>query len=103
MKTGTKTNRQRGKRHQKEVAKLFGGIDVGIKGGEDVFHSKFSIECKSVLKFVVDKWYQQASNNNPDKDKRKNMVVVHLKNKSYLDDYVILKAKDFIELFNEII
>jgi hypothetical protein len=41
------TNRQRGKAHQKKVAEMLNGIDIGILGGEDVLTDDFSIECKS--------------------------------------------------------
>lgn len=64
------TNRQRGKAHQKKVAEMLNGIDIGILGGEDVLTDDFSIECKSVMKFVGEKWYAQCVKNN----KRKRLI-----------------------------
>lgn len=91
-----KNNRQRGKAHQSKTADAFGGLNVGTLGGEDVHHSKFSIECKSTQKFVGEKWYEQACKNN--KFDRIPIVVVHIKGKRYEEDYVIIKRKDFLKL-----
>jgi len=97
----TNTNRQRGKAHQKVTAKDFNGLDIGIKGGEDIYHKTFSIECKSCLRFVGEKWMNQAIENN--KQKKVPIVVVHIKNKSYHNDYVIVSKKDFLNIFESVV
>lgn len=92
------TNRQRGKAHQKKVAEMLSGIDIGILGGEDVLTDDFSIECKSVMKFVGEKWYAQCVKNN--KRKKIPIVVVHIKNKSYDNDYVLININDFKKIIS---
>jgi hypothetical protein len=92
------TNRQRGKAHQKKVAEMLNGIDIGILGGEDVLTDDFSIECKSVMKFVGEKWYAQCVKNN--KRKKIPIVVVHIKNKSYDNDYVLININDFKKIIS---
>lgn len=92
------TNRQRGKAHQKKVAEMLNGIDIGILGGEDVLTDGFSIECKSVMKFVGEKWYAQCIKNN--KRKKIPIVVVHIKNKSYDNDYVLININDFKKIIS---
>lgn len=89
----TTTNRVRGKAHQKKVAEKLQGIDIGILGGEDVLTDKFSIECKSVQRFVGEKWYKQCVKNN--KRQKIPIVVVHIKNKSYDNDFVMIRLADF--------
>jgi hypothetical protein len=91
-------NRQRGKAHQKKVAEMLNGIDIGILGGEDVLTDDFSIECKSVMKFVGEKWYAQCVKNN--KRKKIPIVVVHIKNKSYDNDYVLININDFKKIIS---
>jgi hypothetical protein len=91
-------NRQRGKAHQKKVAEMLNGIDISILGGEDVLTDDFSIECKSVMKFVGEKWYAQCVKNN--KRKKIPIVVVHIKNKSYDNDYVLININDFKKIIS---
>ena len=93
------TNKARGKSHEKKVAEKFNGVNIGILNGEDVATDKFSIECKSRVKFVGFTWYEQALRNN--KRGKIPIVVVHLKNKSYDNDLVMVNIKDFLELINE--
>jgi len=93
------TNRRRGKFHQKKVAEELNGIDMGILGGEDVITNEFSIECKSVMKFVGEKWYAQCVKNN--KRKKIPIVVIHIKNKSYDNDFVLIRLADFKNIVEE--
>jgi hypothetical protein len=95
----TKNNRQRGKATEKAVAKRINGVRVGIMGGEDIHHPLYSIESKSVSRCVIEKWFEQCEKNN----KRKVIpcVIVHIKNKSHDNDYVILKMKDTENIFKE--
>ncbi|MEM5799886.1 MAG: hypothetical protein QXZ43_04460 [Candidatus Aenigmatarchaeota archaeon] len=89
------TNRQRGKAHQRKIAKMFKGINMGSLSGVDVLTDKFAIECKSRIKFVGRKWYNQAVKNN--KYNKIPVVIVHEKNKKYSEDLVILSITDFLK------
>jgi hypothetical protein len=94
-----KVNRRRGKDHQKAVAELLSGLNIGTLGGADVLTSKFSIECKSRGKFVARGWIDQASKNAlkgtiP-------IVVVHETNRRYENDLVVLRIKDFLSLIGD--
>jgi hypothetical protein len=93
-------NRQRGKRTEKIVAKRLGGKRVGILGKEDVSHPIFSIECKSVSRFVGEKWFMQAIRNC--EQGKIPAVVVHLVGQHYKNDYVIIRMKDFEDLLGRI-
>ena len=92
----TSKNRRRGKDAERAVAELLGGARVGLMGGEDVFHPKYSIEVKSREKFIVNKWMDQCIKNN--KKNKIPLVVVHTLHKSYDDCYVCIKMKDFLNL-----
>lgn len=91
-----KRNRQRGKETEKAIAKIFNGERMGLLGGEDVRHQKFSIEVKSRIKFVGKKWMTQAERNN--KRAKIPIVVVHEKNKSHENDLVIINIQDFLRV-----
>jgi hypothetical protein len=92
-------NRNRGKASQKAVAEILEGLNIGTLGGEDVLTAEYSIEVKSTKRCVVDKWYQQAVENN--KRKVTPMVVLHITGKHHINDYVILKITDFLKLKGE--
>lgn len=87
-------NRERGKESEKEVAKLFNGKRMGLLGGEDIFHPKFSIEVKSRKKFAAVKWMDQSKKNN--KDNKIPIVVVHQANKHHENDLVLINIMDFL-------
>lgn len=89
-------NKRRGKDMERNIAKLFNGLAIGTLCGEDVITDDFSIECKSRMKFIGDTWYTQAVNNN--KRKKIPLVVVHIKNRPYESDYVLINIKDFLKL-----
>ena len=91
-------NRQRGKDCEREIAKIVGGKRIGILGDEDVLHPRYSIEVKSRKKFVGNKWMKQCIKNN--KDNKISIVVIHEANKNHLEDFVLIKLKDFMELKN---
>lgn len=93
-------NRQRGKAHEARTAQRFDGARVGLLGGEDVFHPRFSIECKSVQRFVGDKWYRQGIRNNKREDKT-TVVSIHIAGTSSNSDYVLLRVDDFLNLINQ--
>lgn len=89
-------NKTRGKRFEKAISEILGGVRVGIMGGEDVYHPKFSIECKDKAAFAGIKILEQAERNN----KRKVMPlgIVHIRNTDYENSVVMLRLKDFKEL-----
>ena len=91
-------NRQRGKDCEREIAKIVGGKRIGILGDEDVLHPRYSIEVKSRKKFVGNKWMKQCIKNN--KDNKIPIVVIHEANKNHLEDFVLIKLKDFMEIKN---
>ena len=90
-------NRNRGKRHERAVVKLLGGMRTGVLGGEDIYHSKFSIECKSRQK--IPKWFakmwEQTLRNCKDKIP---ILVLHELHKQQLDDLVVISMRDFLKL-----
>jgi hypothetical protein len=86
-------NRDRGKRTEREIAKRFGGKRVGTMGGEDVFTKDFSVECKSRVAFVGEKWMAQAERNCP--RGRTPLTVVHLQNKPHGKDIVMIRLADW--------
>lgn len=92
-----KNNRQRGKATEKAIAKKINGVRIGIMGGEDVFCNNFSIECKSVARCIIEKWFEQCEKNN--KRKVVPCVIVHITNKSHDNDFVILRMKDAQNIF----
>lgn len=94
--TMQRRNRQRGKAHERATAKALGGKRIGILGSEDVQHSIYSIECKSVKAFVGRSWYEQCVRNN--KDGKINLVVIHLTKRDHDNDYVLLKLSDLLLL-----
>lgn len=86
-------NRKRGKRHQKRIADMLSGVNLGTLGKVDVLTDRFSIECKSRVAFVGFKWYEQAKKYS---DGRKiPIVIVHKKNGKYNNDLVIMSLEDF--------
>jgi len=91
-----KRNRQRGKEHQKRIAELFKGLNLGTLGGVDVLADKFAIECKSRVKSVIESWFAQAEKYTP-KDKLP-LLVVHIKGKRYENDYAVLRIKDLLSI-----
>jgi len=95
--TTAKRNRARGKEHQKAVANLVKGLNLGTLGGVDVLTKDFSIECKSRVKFVGYGWMDQAERHNK-KYSKVPLVVIHQKGKRYTSDLVLLRITDFLEL-----
>lgn len=71
-----------------------GGKRTGVLGGEDIMHGEYSIECKSVSRFVARKWMEQAVRNN--KRGKVPIVIVHEKNKNSSSDLVILRVSDWL-------
>jgi len=100
VKMNPSKNRQKGKRTERAIAKRLGGKRVGILGREDVSHPVFSIECKSVSRFVGEKWFLQAVRN-CEKGKIP-AVIVHITGQHHKNDYVILKLKDFEDLLGRV-
>ena len=89
----TKLNRQRGKRTERKTAELLGGQRVGILGGEDVQHDKYSIECKDLGRCAVVKYVEQAERNCP--EGKTPLTVIHIRGKLRENDLVIMRMKDF--------
>lgn len=92
----SKINRNRGKRHEAAVADWIGGKRRGVLGGEDVEHPIYSIECKSRIGIVTEKWFEQCENNN--KDGKIPILVTHIKGQSYDKDLVCMRKVDWEKL-----
>lgn len=90
-------NRRRGKAVEKAIAKKLNGTRIGLLGREDIIHDKFSIEVKSRRSFVGCNWYDQAVRYAKDKIP---IVVIHITNKRYDNDFVLIKLKDFLNIIN---
>jgi len=98
-----KRNRDRGKRHERAIAKLLRGRRLGVLGSHDVEDGKglFSVECKSMEKYP--KWFEKKIKQtirNCASDK-KPLLVIHKLKQKYLDDWVVIRMEDFLEIFNE--
>lgn len=94
-------NRDRGKRHEREIAKRLGGIRMGTMGGEDIhMDTPWSIECKARKAFVACDWMEQAVDNSP--AGKTPMVVVHVHGSRHDEDLVILRLKDWEEWYGEL-
>jgi hypothetical protein len=96
----TKTNRERGKRHERAIAKKLGGLRIGVLSGEDVKHDTYSVECKSREKLAIEKWMLQCEANCPE-DKIP-LLVCHTHNQQYDNDLVVMRMRDWemLNLFN---
>lgn len=92
-----RTNRNKGKRFEKRFADMLGTINIGLYGGEDIWHPAFSFECKDYNKFVGQKWMDQAIANN--KRGVTPAVAVHVTGTSYDNSYVMLRWEDFRDMF----
>lgn len=87
-------NRDRGKRAERAVAEMIHGKRVGTMGGEDVYHQDFSVEVKSRVSFVGEKFMAQAERNC--KGKRTPIAVVHLQGKPHNKDIVMIRMEQWI-------
>lgn len=102
----SKKNRNRAKRHEKKIAELFKGIRFGILGGRDVRDGAglFSIECKEFEEKYYPKWlstkWKQALKNT--EEGKITLLDLHVCNKRYLDDLVVIKLEDFLLLFDKL-
>jgi hypothetical protein len=82
--------------HERRTAEALEGMRTGVLGGEDVFHHIYSIEAKSVKKFVGIKWFEQCDRNN--RRKKIPMVVVHQTGLKGDNDIIMIRRKDFISV-----
>lgn len=98
----TNTNRNRGKRLEKQVAKAWNAERIGITGGEDISHPIFSVECKERnSRSSLHKFIEQAERNCP--DGKIPIVVYHILHQQHGQDLIILRRKDFEDLNGNII
>lgn len=89
-------NRRRGKRAQREIAKILKGLNIGILGNIDIITEKFAIEIKDREKVSVENFLIQAEKNN--KYNKTPIAIVHIRNKPYLKSLVIIRLEDFLKL-----
>ena len=93
-------NRGRGKRFEKQVARMVNGDRIGIFGGTDVRTDGYSIECKTRVKSTVHNFMAQAERNciagtTP-------VVIVHLKGARFESDVVCMRMRDYKKLNKDI-
>lgn len=93
-------NRQRGKNTERAIAKRVNGKRVGTMGGEDIQHPWMSIEAKSRVACVVEKWMEQSERNAP--DNKIPVVVVHIHGKRHDDDLICFRLKDYQEYYGNV-
>ena len=94
-----KRNRRQGKKVESKIAELLGGRRMGTMGMEDVDCGQFSIECKNRKKFVGTGFMAQAIANRY-KDKIP-MVVVHVTGQRHIEDLVMIRMSDWIDLYGK--
>ena len=96
-------NRDRGKRHERAIAKLFDGRRIGILGKHDVEdgEGRFSIECKSKEEFP--KWFRRmiAQTLTNCQEGTVPLLVLHKLKTKYKDDWVVIRMEDFLEILKE--
>jgi hypothetical protein len=91
--------KDRGKRHEKQVAKDWSGVrHLGVtgEGREDVEHSYFSIECKSREKSTAHNWMEQAERNAP--TDKVPVVIVKRINGRPDDNIVCIRQSQFFRI-----
>ena len=99
---GANENKRSGRALQSEVAKNWNGKNTGTLGGEDVEHPIFSIECKHRNRRTeLQTFLEQAERHCPP-DKTA-LVVFHQKGQRHAQDLVVLRRKEFEELFGSLI
>jgi hypothetical protein len=83
-------NRDRGKQHEREIAKRLGGKRRGLFGEEDVEAGPFSIECKSkkALPSYLREYYAQAERH---ANGRIPVVALHEMNRPYDHDFIMIR------------
>ena len=103
----SKKNRNRAKAHERKIAHFFKGRRIGILGGHDVEDGAnlFSIECKEFEdkyfpKWLKNKWEQALKNTEEGKI---TLLDLHVCNKRYLDDLVVIRLEDFLSLFEKLL
>ena len=96
--------RNRGKSMERAITKIFqfdGARRVGILGKEDIVTNRFIIEVKerkSLPKFILNAYKQAEKHRTKDKIP---LFILHELNKSHMNDLVILKLKDFLEIVKD--
>ncbi len=89
-------NRRNGKAFQTKVAYMHGGKNVGGLGGEDVEHTKFSIEAKYLQRFAGKKVRDQAISNCP--EGKIPIGHIHIIGEKYENDIIMLRLEDWMNI-----
>ncbi|MCD6125124.1 hypothetical protein J7J62_08145 [bacterium] len=93
--------RNRGKSMERAIAKIFqfdNARRIGILGKEDIITDRFIIEVKErkkLPKFMLNAYRQIEKHRTKDKIP---LFILHELNKNHMNDFVILKLKDFLEI-----
>lgn len=74
--------------------------NVGTLGGEDGKHPIFSAELKKCKAFRGNAFMEQAIRNCP--NEKVPMVVVHTTGRNHNDDLVIIRLRDFEDLYGRV-
>ena len=87
------SNRDRGKRTERDLAKRLGGKRVGILGSEDISHDWASFEVKNRVKSTVHGFMEQCTRNCP--QGKVPIVIVHKHGERHGNDLVCMKLVDW--------
>jgi len=82
------------------MAKRLGGKNVGTIEGQDISHPLLSGEVKHRKSFVGNTFMQQCIKNCP--SGKTPVVIVHQKFQRFEDSLVLLRLKDFEDLFGKV-
>jgi hypothetical protein len=93
---GTNTNRNRGKRLERFVAKATGGKRIGILGDVDVITKDTIIECKSRNRCEVDKFMRQIEKHQNKYPDHTPVVWIHITGTQHTEDIICIRAKHTI-------
>ncbi|NIW52515.1 MAG: hypothetical protein GWN17_09900 [Candidatus Korarchaeota archaeon] len=96
-------SRSRGKRNEKETAKLLKARRLGTLGAVDVL-GEYAVECKSSEDKYIPKWFKKMwaqAVRHAEKEKKPPVVQLHKHGQRRANDWIILRLKDFVKLLEK--
>lgn len=89
-------NRNRGKQHEREIAKRLGGKRLGIMGGVDVDAGLWAVECKSTssMPAYLRSYHEQAQRHA--RPGQIPVVAIHAKGTQYDHDFIVIRLDDWV-------
>jgi hypothetical protein len=95
--------RPRGKRNEKETARLLKGRKLGTLGAVDVL-CEYAVECKSSEDKYIPKWFKKMwaqAVRHAEKEKKPPVLQLHKHGARRTNDWIIIRLKDFIKLLEK--